>query len=145
MKYLDYHMALIELENSKKQYYKILNKIEKLRGKVDVLASKYDGMKFDETKKNDKLDEYCASIEILEEKEKVSFKILGKKRRILDNALDELKNSKEIKDKIYYMKYIQKKDTQFIASNIDYSLSRTYDYLKLIEEEIQKMKKTYEK
>ena len=145
MKYLDYHRAYIELENSKKRYYNITNKIERLREKVDVLSSKYDGLKVDETKKNDKLDEYCASIELLLEQEKTSFRIIGKKRRILDSVLEELKDSKETKDKIYYLKYIELKDVQFISGNIDYSLSRTYDYLKMIEKEIKIIEQTYKK
>lgn len=145
MKYLDYHRAYIELENSKKRYYNITNKIEILREKVDVLASKYDGLKVDGTKTNDKLDEYCASIELLLEKEKTFFRIIGKKRRILDSVLKELKNSKETKDKIYYLKYIELKDAQFIASHIDYSLSRTYDYLKIIENSTNKIEQTYKK
>ncbi|HHX71278.1 MAG TPA: hypothetical protein GX708_24945, partial [Gallicola sp.] len=46
----------------------------------------------------------------------------------------ELKNSKEIKDKIYYYKYVERLKVRHIPCKVNYSRSRTYELLKEIEE-----------
>jgi len=145
MVYLDYHKSYIELDKAKGRYYKISNKIENLRQLVDVLSSKYDTLKVDGSKINDSIDEYCATIALLTDKEKDAYRVIGRKQRIVDNLLEDLKISKHLQDKIYYMKYILEKDTQSIASSINYGLSRTYDYLKMIEKEIKIIEQTYKK
>lgn len=55
---------------------------------------------------------------------------------LLEKKEKELRDSKDIMDRIYVLKYLDKRKARHIAIIINYSLSRTYDLINEIEKKL---------
>lgn len=137
--FIEYHELKKEYQRSKFDYDKALNK------KAEYLYSILPGGSNTESElikggSSDKLLNYTIKMEEIE-------KEITVRRNLMDNLSNrlklkelELKDSEHILDKIYYLKYVKNNKVRHIARILNYSSSRTYDYLLEVKKTIENTK-----
>lgn len=136
------------------EYYKKYRLFVKIRGEINELENKKinlnsmvdiqaippkDSVGGTNTKE-DKMLMYTAMLEELEIKLLKKKKIIKELRTQLREIEQELSESKEILDKVYLYKYIEKLKWYQICKKIGYEKSKTYYLINEIDEKLSKIK-----
>ena len=146
MLYIEYHNLKKEYKEADKYYDKILEKKAKLYygtqpGAVDTSKEIVGGGVI--------TDKFCLFIQQLEKLEPELNKARNDrdlKNYFLKKKEIELRESSELLDRIYVLRYLGKMKVNHIAIRINYSREQTYRYLREIEEKCNydtKWHKTY--
>lgn len=134
--------------NLYEEHYEILKKYKKadkiynkVLEKKALLVLKTQPKSVDTTKENvsggKNIDNFALFVEKLEKLDPEIQRTRNERslqEYFLKKKTIELKNSKEVLDKIYYYRFVERLKVRYIPYKINYSRSRTYDLLKEIEE-----------
>ena len=134
MLYITYEQFKVRYYETQKQYNEILNEKEHLFLKTQPKATKFDKERVSGGVKTNTFDEYLLEKErkqIDERLEEVKS-ILEDRKRLLHLKEEELKHSKNIHDKIYYYRYIDKLNIDKLCRLVSYSRPQVYRILRII-------------
>lgn len=138
--YTEYIYLTTKYQKMQDNYESILQEKEKLFLKTQPNAMKYDSDRVDGGTPENKFDAY------LMEKEKRNIDnrlteawiLLEDRRNLVKLKEQELKESKDLYDKIYRMHYLEKMNGYRISMRIHYSVSQVYKILSKMENMRQK-------
>lgn len=136
------------------EHYKKYEKSKKIKAKINKLENKKINLacmvdvqavapknSLGGFTKEDKMMKYASELEEIEQNIKKNNLLLSEIKIQLKEKEEELRDSKELLDSIYLYKYIDKLKYYQISKKIGYSNSRTYDYIKEINQKIAKIRK----
>lgn len=134
--YKEYHrlwylmiLAKRDLENSQSRYDDILEQTTNITVslKSDIVSG---------NRSSDKLEKLISQKIDLETIIKSQEELYTARRNTLDKKFEELKSSKELKDRVYRLKFISKCKVKKIAKVINYSNGYTYNLVCKIRKEM---------
>lgn len=134
MIYEEYEAIRKRIHEKEEKLFKLLDKRDKIFSMTQPKSSKFDKELVDGKKPINTIEEYI----IQDEQQQLSIQItqlnmlLDDWYQALKRKRDELKQSKNIYDRIYYLKYIERLNVYKISFLIGYSKEQTYRYLKKI-------------
>ena len=140
MIYEEYYKKYYDYRKNNKEKNDLENKKVQLIGLVDVKSSSTKNGNYS-NQKEDKFLFYTAELEETELKIYQKDKILEELKTQLKTKENELRESKDVLDKVYLYKYIDKLKYYQISKKIKYSKSRTYDFINEVDKNIEKIKK----
>lgn len=132
MIYEEYEAIWSTIRKKEKELNDTINKRDELFQKTQPKSSKFDKEKIDSKKFKNMMEEYVIEKEYLDEKIVQLNITLDDRYQVLKRKRDELKQSKNIYDRIYYLRYIERLSVYRISILIGYSKEQTYRYLKKI-------------
>lgn len=140
MYYLEYHELLKKFKNAENDYYDALDKKTKLLYMVTPHGTEAKEIVsyLSNVSPDEKFNKYSREIDEID--------LLINSKRNNKDALEyelkkkevELRNSKNVYDKIYVLKWIEKKKPKHFYRLIGYSISRTYDFIVEMKQELYK-------
>ena len=137
--FLDFEQAKVRYINAQKLYNSILNEQEELIVEYLPRTVRYDQEKVKGGAIGDAFSSYLVRKEQLkldERLEEVEI-LLDIRGRQYQRELEQLKQSNEIMDKIYYRRRVLKIKVSIIAEELIYSESQIYRYLYAIDEKLK--------
>ena len=141
MIYEEYYEKYLELRKTRDKINKLENKKISLMSLVDVKSATGKDIVAISNTNTDKFLLYSSEIEEVEEKLSYLRKLLDEIKKQLTEKEEELKNSMETLDKIYYYKYINRLKYSQICEKINYEKSSFYKFLNTINKRLSEIKK----
>lgn len=132
MIYEEYESIWNTIRKKEEELFKLINKRDELFLKTQPKSSKFDKEKVDNKTTKNMMEEYVIQKEYLNERIMQLNITLDDIYQVLKRKRDELKQSKNIYDRIYYYRIIERLSMYKIASLIGYSKEQTYRYFKKI-------------
>lgn len=132
MIYEEYESIWNTIRKKEKELFELINKRDELFLKTQPKASKFDKEKVDGKNPTNMMEQYVIQKEYLNERIMQLNITLDDIYQVLKRKRDELKQSKNIYDRIYYYRIIERLSMHKIASLIGYSKEQTYRYFKKI-------------
>ena len=132
MIYEEYESIWNTIRKKEEELFKLINKRDELFLKTQPKSSKFDKEKVDSKSTRNMMEEYVIQKEYLNERIMQLNITLDDIYQVLKRKRDELKQSKNIYDRIYYYRIIERLSMYKIASLIGYSKEQTYRYFKKI-------------
>ena len=141
MVYLEYEEYKRKYHEIQKQYDRILLENEELFQRTQIQGIVYDREKVDGGKSSNVMESYMTEKDIRKIDERLAeIKVLlDGRKRLLDLKREELRDSKELVDKVYRMKYLDHMRVREISDKLCYSKTQLYRIVEKIDEEIEKM------
>lgn len=141
MVYLEYEEYKRKYHEIQKQYDRILLENEELFQRTQIQGIVYDREKVDGGKSSNVMESYMAEKDIRKIDERLAeIKVLlDGRKRLLDLKREELRDSKELVDKVYRMKYLDHMRVREISDKLCYSKTQLYRIVEKIDEEIAKI------
>ena len=130
MIYEEYEDIWNKIRKKEKELFELINKRDELFLKTQPKSSKYDKEKVDSKKTRNMMEEYVIQKEYLNERIMQLNIALDDIYQVLKRKRDELRQSKNIYDRIYYYRIIERLSMYKIATLIGYSKEQTYRYFK---------------
>lgn len=132
-------MVYVQYERLKQKYLISQNNYDELiKDKEDLFATtqpknqKYDQDRVSGGQTDNIFDRYLVRKQeiFLEERLEEARTILEDRKRLLDLKREELENSEDVTDRVYYLKHIKRVKNKEIAKQIGYSTAQTNRILK---------------
>lgn len=141
MVYLEYEEYKRKYHEIQKQYDRILLENEELFQRTQIQGIVYDREKVDGGKSSNVMESYMTEKDIRKIDERLAeIKVLlDGRKRLLDLKREELRDSKELVDKVYRMKYLDHMRVREISDKLCYSKTQLYRIVEKIDEEIAKI------
>lgn len=141
MVYLEYEEYKRKYHEIQRQYDRILLENEELFQRTQIQGIVYDREKVSGGKSSNVMESYMTEKDIRKIDERLAeIKILlDGRKRLLDLKREELRDSKELVDKVYRMKYLDHMRVREISDKLCYSKTQLYRIVDKIDEEIEKM------
>jgi len=139
MLYIEYENYKVKYYDIQKKYNEILNEKEELFALTQPKATTYDGEKVEGGTPKNIFDEYL----ILKEKKNIDERldevksILMDREELLKSKEEELKNSKNLQDRIYVYKYINNLANRKISMLVPCGEATVYRILKIIKNNLK--------
>ena len=137
MIYLDYHIENNKLKSEEKELNLLYNEKIKLLKTKEASISRYKQL-FGVNSSDNAIEKYVEKELEIEIGINVMEGIIETRKKRLDIILQNLINSKNPKDNIYYYKYILGKNRSFILKKINYGKSRYNSFLNEIKLNLKK-------
>lgn len=139
MIYKDFHRHHRLYIEAQAQLAEIIGEKEVLFARTQPSAIRYDKVRITGGEPTNAYDEYLAAKEKLriDERIKEARDILAERSAIRQSLIEELKASHDIKDRIYYLKYIEGRQTGEIAKKVGYSKAQICRIQKMIQNDIK--------
>ena len=137
MTYLDYELLRRKYLAAQKSYDELLEEKERLFSRTQPKAVQFDGVQ-GAGREQSPFDEYLAKKETkqLDERLEEALDLLNCREDLLQRKEQELRCSRDIYDKIYRRRYLDKWRVGRIAMDIGYSESQVYRLLENIRTKI---------
>lgn len=132
MIYEEYESIWNTIRKKEKELFDLINKRDELFLKTQPKSSKYDKEKVDSKTTRNMMEEYVIQKEYLNERIMQLNITLDDIYQVLKRKRDELRQSKNIYDRIYYYRIIERLSMYKIATLVGYSKEQTYRYFKKI-------------
>ena len=132
MIYEEYEAIWSKIHNIEKKLFEYIEKREKLFEKTQPKSSKFDKVLVDGVNPTNMMENYVIEKEYLNEKINQLNITLDDLYQVLKRKRDELKQSKNIYDRIYYYRIIERLNMYKISSLVGYSREQTYRYFRKI-------------
>lgn len=132
MIYEEYESIWNTIRKKEEELFKLINKRDELFLKTQPKSSKFDKEKVDSKTTRNMMEEYVIQKEYLNERIMQLNITLDDIYQVLKRKRDELRQSKNIYDRIYYYRIIERLSMYKIATLIGYSKEQTYRYFKKI-------------
>lgn len=132
MIYEEYEAIWNTIRKKEKELFELINKRDELFLKTQPKSSKFDKEKVDGRKNANMMEEYVIQKEYLNERIMQLNITLDDIYQVLKRKRDELRQSKNIYDRIYYYRIIERLSMYKIATLVGYSKEQTYRYFKKI-------------
>ncbi|MBP5424289.1 MAG: hypothetical protein J6Y78_17795 [Paludibacteraceae bacterium] len=141
MVYLEYEEYKRKYHEIQKQYDRILLENEELFQRTQIQGIDYGREKVNGGKGSNVMELYIAEKDFRKIDERLAeVKILlDGRKRLLDLKREELRDSKELVDKVYRMKYLDHLKVREISDKLCYSKTQLYRIVEKIDEEIAKL------
>lgn len=136
MLYIEYEDIWDKIRVKEKEILNLINQREDLFNTTQPKASKLDSLKVDGASPVNAFDEYVIKIDELNTKIDNINKSLDDRYILLKRKRDELKASKNIYDRIYVYRYIERLPVFKIGMMVGYEKTQVYRYLKIIKKNI---------
>lgn len=136
--YLEYHELLKKYKEASRKFYEALEEGSKLICSVTPGSSQAKAVVVHTNNNSidDKLINYSdkrSYIDVLINQSRNDMNMMNYQ---LKKMALELKESSDVKDKIYYYKWIEGRKPRYFNKLIGFSLSRTYDYIAEMKEKL---------
>ena len=140
MLYLDYEDAKESYKKALGDYEAILAEKEALFRKTQPRAVQFDKEKVKGGKPSNPFESYLVQKEKrrIDERLDEAKKILNERLRLLNEAGKALYESRELEDKVYRMRYVERFRVRRIAKNLNYSEAQVFRILKKIQSELKR-------
>lgn len=132
MIYEEYESIWNTIRKKEKELFELINKRDELFLKTQPKSSKFDKEKVDSKTSKNMMEEYVIQKEYFNERIMQLNITLDDIYQVLKRKRDELRQSKNIYDRIYYYRIIERLSMYKIATLIGYSKEQTYRYFKKI-------------
>ena len=133
MIYEEYEFIWNKIKKIEKKLMELINKRESLFEKTQPKSSKFDKEKVDSKKTTNTIEEYLIEKEYLNERIEQLNITLDDMYQVLKRKREELKLSRNLYDRIYYFRYIERLSIYKVSFMIGYSERQTRRHLKNIE------------
>lgn len=130
MIYEEYEAILNRIHKKEKELIDQINKREDLFSMTQPKSSKFDKEIVDGKNPTNSMEQYVIQKEYLNEKINQLNQTLDDWYQILRRKRDELKLSKNIYDRIYYLRIIERLSVYKTSVMVGYSKEQTYRYLR---------------
>lgn len=130
MIYEEYESIWNTIRKKEKELFDLINKRDELFLYTQPKSSKFDKEKVDGKNPTNIMEQYVIQKEYLNERIMQLNITLDDIYQVLKRKRDELRQSKNTYDRIYYYRIIERLSVYKIASLIGYSKEQTYRYLK---------------
>ncbi len=130
MIYEEYEAILNRIHKKEKELIEQINKRESLFSMTQPKSSKFDKEIVDGKNPINSMEQYVIQKEYLNEKINQLNQTLDDWYQILRRKRDELKLSKNIYDRIYYLRFIEKLSVYKTSVLVGYRKEQTYRYLR---------------
>ena len=144
MIYEEYESIWNTIRKKEKELFELINKRDELFLKTQPKSSKFDKEKVDSKSTRNMMEEYVIQKEYLNERIMQLNITLDDIYQVLKRKRDELKQSKNIYDRIYYYYCIERLNIYKVSCLMNYSESQIYRKLKKMGIEV-KMRKNAKK
>lgn len=132
MIYEEYESIWNTIRKKEKELFDLINKRDELFLYTQPRSSKYDKEKVDSKTTKNMMEQYVIQKEYLNERIMQLNTTLDDIYQVLKRKRDELRQSKNIYDRIYYYRIIERLSMYKIATLVGYSKEQTYRYFKKI-------------
>lgn len=129
----EYESTWEKIRKKEKKLIELINKREELFAKTQPQGTKYDKELVDGKNPKNIIEEYIIQKEYMNEKINQLNTTLDDMYQILKRKREELKLSRNLYDRIYYLNYIERLNIQKIANMIGYDRTSIWRHLKRIE------------
>ena len=129
----EYESTWEKIRKKEKKLIELINKREELFDKTQPQGTKYDKELVDGKNPKNIIEEYIIQKEYMNEKINQLNTTLDDMYQILKRKREELKLSRNLYDRIYYLNYIERLNIQKIANMIGYDRTSIWRHLKRIE------------
>jgi hypothetical protein len=130
--YNEYENIWSKIRKIEKKLSDTINKRDELFLYTQPKSSKFDKEKVDGKNPTNMMEQYVIQKEYLNERINQYNQALDDWYQVLRRKREELKLSKNIYDRIYYLRFIERLSVYKISVLVDYSKEQTYRYLKKI-------------
>ena len=130
MIYEEYEQIWSKIRKIEKELFDLINKRDDLFSMTQPKSSQFDKEMVDGKNPINTMEQYVIQKEYLNEKICQLNQTLDDRYQILNRKREELKRSKNLYDKIYYLRFIERLGVYKISVLIGYSKEQTYRYLK---------------
>lgn len=139
MLYIDYVILKQSYDESLRRLKELLDKKEEAFTRTLPNAIRYDLQKvMHSVSTNSALDDYVMDVEKIDQQIRSAKIILMDRKEMLDLKEEELKKSRDVDDRVYFLKYIQRLTVEQIAIRMHYSEGNIYYHLAKIKHQIKK-------
>ena len=137
--YLEFEKYKKEYYSTQKKYSELINERERLFSLTQPQATKYDKQLIKGGASFNKFDDYLIKKEKLQLDNDIKEieSILNHRKTLYEDKKKELEKSKDVKDRIYVLRYINKMKISKICMAMIYSEAQVYRILKSISENIE--------
>lgn len=139
MIYLEYERLKVKYKEAYNAYDEIITERQRLFEMTQPHGIKYDGERVSGGGDKNPFDEYLIAKENsrIDERLEEARQILDDRKRILDAKKRDLRESKDVYDKIYRLKFIERWKIYRIATFVAYSEPQVYRIVKSIKQRIK--------
>ena len=130
MIYEEYEAIWSKIRKIEKELFELINKRDELFLKTQPKSSKFDKEKVDSKTTNNMMEEYVIEKEYYNERILQLNITLDDRYQVLKRKRDELRQSKNVYDRIYYYYCIERLSIYKISNLTNYSQSQVYRKLK---------------
>ena len=139
MLYVDYVILKQSYDESLRRLKELLDRKEEAFTRTLPSAIRYDLQKvLHSITSHSTLDDYVMDVEKIDQQIRSAKIILMDRKEMLDLKEEELKKSRDVDDRVYYLKYIQRLTVEQIAIRMHYSEGNIYYHLAKIKHQIKK-------
>lgn len=132
MIYEEYEAIWNKIHKREEELFKLINKREELFDKTQPKSANMDKIMVDGKHPSNMMEQYVIQKEYLNEKINQLNTTLDDLYQVLKRKREELKLSKNIYDRIYYYREIERLSMHKIAGLVNYSREQTYRYYRKI-------------
>ena len=130
MIYEEYEAIWFKIRKIEKELFELINKRDDLFSKTQPKSSQFDKEIVDGKNPVNTMEEYVIQKEYFNERIEQLNQTLDDRYQILNRKREELKRSKNLYDRIYYLRFIERLGVYRISVMIGYSKEQTYRYLR---------------
>lgn len=136
MLYIDYEKMWEVIRKQEKELFELMNARDELFTMTQPKATKFDKELVDSSHQSNTLETYVVKEEQCTLRINQLNKSIDDRYQALNRKREELRLSKNIYDRIYYLKYIEKMNIYKIAILVGYERTSVWRHLKKIEKSI---------
>lgn len=135
MVFVEYEEYKLKYINTQSMFNSILMEQEELFTRTQPNAVRYDKDRVQSSPSNSQFDNYLTQKEKLriDERLKEVKALIEEREFILQKKEEELRQSNDLIDMIYTLRYIDRMKVEKIAKRLNYSVAQIYRYLETIE------------
>ena len=130
MIYEEYEAIWSKIRKLEKELFESINKRDELFDKTQPKSPKFDKEMVDGKNPSNMMEQFVMQQEYYDLKIKQLNQSLDDRYQILNRKREELKRSKNVYDKIYYLRYVERLGVYKISVLVGYSKEQTYRYLR---------------
>ena len=141
--YIQYERFKNRYLDAQRMYDTILSEKEELFAKTQPKTVAYDKEKISGGHGKDAFEQYIIDLERKKITQRLNEikSLMDDRGHLLELKEEELRQSKDLYDRIYSLRYLDHRKPEMIAHNIGYSVSQIYRILTTIDERCEKMRK----
>ena len=140
MIYEEYYSKYLDYKENRKEIHRLEDRKISLINRVGLKANNPGNDPGTITIFEDKVGNYVAELELTEFDLKKKQYIRDELKKQLDKKEEELRDSKEILDRIYLYKYIENLKYYQICKKINYEKSSFYKFMDIIDKSLKKIR-----
>ena len=142
--YQEYHNCWYKMIVAKRNLDNAQSMIDGILSELSKTVSQLKDVKTNNSNLSDKMSSLISAKIDGEEIMRYQNTLYEHRKDMVNQKLEDLKNSKDLSDIIYYLKFVSKFKTREVARAINYSREYTYELISKIREQLKQIEKTIE-